>query len=47
VALQTSQEWSPPYAKENVPTLYEFGNDQKLGIGERLVAFRHGIYVRG
>jgi hypothetical protein len=42
VALQTGQEWSPPYAKENLPTLWEFGNGQELIIGGRIVEFRHG-----
>jgi hypothetical protein len=36
------QEWSPPYTKENLSTLCEFGNGQKLNIGGRFIVFRHG-----
>ena len=46
VALQTGQEWSPPYAKENLPTLCEFRNGQELIIGGRFVEFRHGYNAK-
>jgi hypothetical protein len=42
MALQIGQEWSPPSAKENLPTLWEFGNVQELGIGGRIIEFRNG-----
>jgi len=46
VALKIGQEWSPPCAKENFPTLCEFGNGQKLSIGGILVSFGHGYITK-
>jgi hypothetical protein len=45
VALQTGQEWSPPCAKEDLPTLCEFGDGQEVSIGGRLISFGHGYNV--
>jgi len=45
VALQRGQEWSPPCAKEDLPTLCEFGDSKEVGIGGRLISFGHGYNV--
>jgi hypothetical protein len=42
VALQIGQEWSPPYAKKNLPTLYKFVNGQNLSIRARLITSMNG-----